>query len=146
MSRRTDVIVIGGGQAGLAARAMLARRGIDHIVLERDSVASKWRERWDSFTLVTPNWTVKLPGATYDGPEPDGFLPRDEIVAHLERYAAAPGGEIVTGVEATEVTDSPTGGFRVETSQGPFEARNVVVATGTFQRAKRPEVGKLAPS
>jgi len=145
MNRRTDVIVIGGGQAGLAARAMLAQRGIDHVVLEKDSVASKWRERWDSFTLVTPNWTVKLPGATYDGPEPDGFLPRDELIAHLERYAALPGGEVLTGVSATEVASSPGGGFRVETSQGPFEARNVIVATGTFQQPKRPEVGTLAP-
>jgi len=145
MTKRWDALVIGGGQAGLAARAMLGERGIDHIVLEKDSVASKWRERWDSFTLVTPNWTVKLPGGAYDGPEPDGFLPRDQLVAHLERYASVPGGDIVTGVTATEVVDA-NGGFRVETSQGPFEARNVVVATGTFQRAKRPDIGTLAPS
>ena len=146
MTQRWDVLVIGGGQAGLAARAMLGQRGIDHIVLEKDSIASKWRERWDSFTLVTPNWTVKLPGATYEGPEPDGFLPRDAIVAHLERYAGLPSGDIVTGVEATSVSESPDGGYRVETSQGPLEADNVIVATGTFQRAKRPEVGTLDPS
>jgi len=109
------VIVIGGGQAGLAARYELAQRGIDHLVLDRASVAAKWRERWDSFTLVTPNWTVKLPGAEYTGPEPDGFLPRDQIVSHLERYAGLPGGDIVTGVDATEVTPV-AGGYRVETS------------------------------
>jgi putative flavoprotein involved in K+ transport len=138
MRRRFEAIVIGGGQAGLAARYELAQRGIDHVVLERDSVAAKWRERWDSFTLVTPNWTVKLPGAEYGGPEPDGFMPRDEIVAHLERYASLPGGEVVTGVEATEVTVAPAGGYRVDTDQGPFDARAVIVATGTFQRPKRP--------
>jgi putative flavoprotein involved in K+ transport len=144
VTKRWDTLVIGGGQAGLAARQTLGARGIDHVVLEKDSVASKWRERWDSFTLVTPNWTVKLPGGTYDGPEPDGYLPRDEIVAHLERYAAEPGGDVVTGVEATAVNDAD-GGYRVETSHGPFHARNVIVATGTFQQPKRPEIGAVAP-
>jgi putative flavoprotein involved in K+ transport len=108
------------------------------VVLERDRVVAKWRERWDSFTLVTPNWTIRLPGAEYAGPEPDGFLPRDEIVGHLERYAAGEGGEIVTGVEVTEVTEAPAGGYRVHTDQGAYEARAVVVATGTFQEPKRP--------
>jgi putative flavoprotein involved in K+ transport len=138
VKRTWDAIVIGGGQAGLAARYELAKRGIDHVVLEREAIAAKWRERWDSFTLVTPNWTVKLPGAEYAGPEPDGFLPRDEIVAHLESYASLPGGEVVTGVEATEVTASAGGGYRVDTNQGPYEAKALIVATGTFQKPKRP--------
>ncbi len=138
--------MIGGGQAGLAARYELAQHGIDHVVLERDSVAAKWRERWDSFTLVTPNWTLKLPGGEYTGPEPDGFLPRDQIVSHLERYASLPGGDIITGVEATEVTPA-AGGYRVATSQGPFEGRAVIVATGSFQKPKRPPgIGSVAVS
>lgn len=146
MRRSWDAIVVGGGQAGLAARYELAKRGIDHVVLERESVAAKWRERWDSFTLVTPNWTVKLPGAEYAGPEPDGFLPRDEIVSHLERYASVPGGEIVTGVEATQVSESPAGGYRVETSAGSCEAKAVIVASGTFQKPKRPpSIGHPSP-
>jgi putative flavoprotein involved in K+ transport len=116
------------------------------VVLEKDAIAAKWRERWDSFTLVTPNWTVKLPGAEYTGPEPDGFLPRDQIVSHLERYASLPGGDIVTGVEATEVAPA-TGGYRVETNQGPFEARAVIVATGSFQKPKQPpDMSSVAPS
>jgi putative flavoprotein involved in K+ transport len=141
-----DVIVIGAGQAGLAARYQLAKRDIDHVVLEREKVAAKWRERWDSFTLVTPNWTVKLPGAEYTGPEPDGFLPRDEIVRHLERYASVDGGEIVTGVGATEVRESTAGGYLVETGDGRYEARAVIVATGTFQQPKRPaDIGHPTP-
>lgn len=104
LRRQWEAVVIGGGQAGLAARYELAQRGIDHLVIEKESIAAKWRERWDSFTLVTPNWTVKLPGATYDGPEPDGWLARDQIVSHLERYAATAGGEIVTGVEPSPDT------------------------------------------
>jgi len=128
-----DVVVIGGGQAGLAASAMLGKEGIDHVVLEREAVAARWRRRWDSFTLVTPNWTIRLPGAEYAGPEPDGFLSRDELVAHLERYAASVGAPVVTGIEATEVAERPAGGYRVSTSDGPYDARAVIVATGTFQ-------------
>jgi putative flavoprotein involved in K+ transport len=137
----TDVLVIGGGQAGLAMSAMLTRQGIGHVVLERGTPGGRWRERWDSFTLVTPNWTVRLPGGEYDGPEPDGFMPRDDVLRHLDRYAASFGAPIVTGVEAREVTEHPIGGFRVATSNGSYDAKAVVVATGTFQRPKRPAIG-----
>jgi len=140
----TDVLVIGGGQAGLAASAMLTGEGVDHVVLERAAVGGGWRRRWDSFTLVTPNWTVRLPGAEYDGPDPDGFMPRDEVVAHLERYAERTGAPIVTGVEATEVTERD-GRYRIATTDGPYDARAVIVATGTFQRPKRPAVGTPPP-
>jgi putative flavoprotein involved in K+ transport len=140
----TDALVIGGGQAGLAASAMLTREGIDHVVLEREAVGGGWHRRWDSFTLVTPNWTVRLPGAEYDGPDPDGFMPRDEVVAHLERYAERTGAPVVSGVEATEVTEHD-GRYRIATTDGRYDARAVIVATGTFQRPKRPSIGSPAP-
>ena len=82
-----STVVVGAGQAGLAVSHELERHGVDHVVLERGEVAQRWRERWDSFCLVTPNWSVQLPGAHYDGDDPDGFLPRDGVVGHLERYA-----------------------------------------------------------
>ncbi|HUG48241.1 MAG TPA: NAD(P)-binding domain-containing protein [Candidatus Limnocylindria bacterium] len=141
--RPTAVVVIGGGQAGLAISHLLTLDGIDHVVLERDSVGAAWRSRWDSFTLVTPNWTVRLPGAAYGGTDPDGFMPRDEIVAHLQRYAASFGAPVRTGVTATEVTAIADGGYRVETTAGPLDARAVVVATGTFQTPRRPALGSL---
>ncbi len=84
---RVDVAVIGAGQAGLATSYELTRAGIEHLVLERGRVAQTWRDRWDSFCLVTPNWTVQLPGGEYIGNDPDGFMPRDEIAGHLETYA-----------------------------------------------------------
>ncbi|HWV85416.1 MAG TPA: FAD-dependent monooxygenase, partial [Capillimicrobium sp.] len=78
---RHEVVVVGGGQAGLSVSWWLTRHGIEHVVLERSRVASAWRaERWDSFCLVTPNWQCRLPGWPYAGPDPDGFMGRDEIV------------------------------------------------------------------
>jgi len=76
-----DVVVVGAGQAGLATSFHLTQQGVDHVVLERDRAAHAWRaQRWDSFCLVTPNWTVQLPGFAYDGPDPDGYMKRDELV------------------------------------------------------------------
>ena len=88
MSESIEVVVVGAGQAGLATSHELTRAGVSHLVLERGRIAETWRKRWDSFCLVTPNWTVQLPGGAYDGDDPDGFMPRDEIVAFFERYAA----------------------------------------------------------
>jgi putative flavoprotein involved in K+ transport len=141
---RHDVVVIGGGQAGLATSALLSRRGIEHVVLERDRIASKWRHRWDSFTLVTPSWQIRLPGGEYAGDEPDGFLPRDTFVRHLEAYARSTDAPVREGVTATEVV-ATDGDYRVATGEGPIDARAVIVATGAWQRPVRPPLGDLAP-
>jgi putative flavoprotein involved in K+ transport len=88
MRTHLDTVIVGGGQAGLAVSYCLTRHGHAHIVLEQaDRPGEAWRNhRWDSFTLNTPNWQTKLPGATYNGPDPDGFMTRNEIIAYLERY------------------------------------------------------------
>ena len=80
-----EVAVVGAGQAGLSISHELAAAGVEHLVLDRGRVGQSWRGRWDSFCLVIPNWTVQLPGGAYHGDDPDGFLPRDGIVRHLER-------------------------------------------------------------
>src|SRR5512132_2658825 len=85
MTERIEVVIVGGGQAGLAVSRELTEAGIAHVVLERGRVGQSWRGRWDSFCLVTPNWFVQLPGHPYDGGDPDGFMLRDEVVAYLER-------------------------------------------------------------
>lgn len=135
---RFPVIVIGAGPAGLAASHELSQEGIEHVVLERDQVAASWRARWDSFCLVTPNWTVLLPGGTYEGDDPDGFLPRDEIVKHFERYAQRFDAPIRTGVEVTSLRPDGDGGFLLATNQGPMSSREVIVANGAFQESHRP--------
>ncbi|HUZ86222.1 MAG TPA: FAD-dependent monooxygenase [Candidatus Baltobacterales bacterium] len=81
MTRDVEVAIIGGGQDGLATSWYLAQEGVDHVVLEAGRVAETGRSRrWDSFYLVTPNWSVRLPGATYCGPAPDGFMGRAELI------------------------------------------------------------------
>ena len=132
-----DVAVIGGGQAGLATSHELARAGIEHVVLERDRVGSSWAGLWESFQVNTPNWGLRLPGMAYDGDDPDGFMPRRDIVAYLERYAAGGAGEVRTGVEVGSLTAGDDG-FLLDTSLGPIEARSVVTCTGAYQRPFRP--------
>ena len=142
---RLDAVVVGAGQGGLAVSWFLTRLGIGHIVLERSSIASSWRERrWDSFWTVTPNWSIALPGAEYAGGDPDGFLTRDELVRHFERWAESFDAPVRCGVEVRRVRRSGDG-FEVETSGGACRARNVVVATGTYQTPHIPPVAGRLP-
>ena len=145
MVDRGGVVVVGGGQAGLAVSRELTQAGVSHVVLEKGRVAQTWRERWDSFCLVTPNWSVQLPGHPYDRRDPDGFMPRDEIVGYLERYAAGLEAPVREGVEVTSLEPS-AGGFLLETSAGELVAQNVVLATGAYQRPHRPAAAATLPS
>ena len=140
-----DVVVIGAGQAGLATSYYLTEADCDHVVLERDRIGERWRsERWDSFTLVTPNWMVDLPGFPYEGDDPEGFLSRDEVVAHLEAYVDRFDPPLRTGVDVTAVRRAGSG-FVVETDDSTYEAANVVVATGPYQRPHVPSFGTEIP-
>lgn len=132
-----DVVVIGGGQAGLATSYHLQDAGIEHIVLERDRIAQAWRDRWDSFTLVLPNWTLRLPGHHYDGDDPDGYMPRDSIISYLEGYAKKTSAPVREGVEVTSLQRSGEE-WRLHTSEGEIGAVAVVVATGAFQQSVKP--------
>ena len=148
MNEAIDTIIIGAGQAGLAASYYLTEQRREHVVLERSRIGESWRTgRWDSFTLVTPNWTVQLPGFPYAGSEPDGFMPRDEVVAHLEAYARSFNAPVRLGVEVSSVEREPlTGRYAVETNGGPLEADNVIIAVGLFQQPKIPPMASRVPS
>jgi putative flavoprotein involved in K+ transport len=146
MTERVDVVVIGGGQAGLATSHELTRAGVQHEVLERARIGQAWRDRWDSFCLVTPNWATQLPGHPYDGDDPDGFLSRDDIVSYLERYASAFDAPVREGVEVTSLDPAPGGGFDLRTPSGDVRARAVVVATGAYQRPHRPVSASSLPA
>jgi putative flavoprotein involved in K+ transport len=145
MAEHVDVVVIGGGQAGLATSHELTRHGIEHVILERARLGESWRGRWDTFCLVTPNWTIKLPGGEYNGDDPDGFIPRDEIVAHLQGYASSFEAPLREGVDVTSVEPGSEGGFVLRTQDGDIEARSVVLATGAYQRSHRPSGSESLP-
>jgi putative flavoprotein involved in K+ transport len=145
-SEHIHTLVVGGGQAGLAVSHELSRHAVEHLVLERGRIGQSWRDRWESFCLVTPNWSVQLPGGAYDGDDPDGFMPRDEIVAYLERYAARSDSPVREGVEVHSIEATPEGGFEAATSSGELRARNVVLATGAYQRPHRPRGAGSLPA
>ena len=135
-----DTIVIGAGQAGLAASHELTQLGVDHVVLEKDRIGAGWANRWDSFCLVTPNWSVQLPGYPYDGDDPDGFMPRDEIVAYLERYASSFDSPVRLGAEVTGVSRHSDGDFEVDLEgEDTLRARHLIVSTGAYQKPYLPK-------
>ena len=147
LTETREVVVVGAGQAGLAVSYCLTEQGRDHVVLEEKGIAHAWRDqRWDSFCLVTPSWTVQLPGFAYEGPEPDGFMTRDETVAYLERYAASFKAPVRSGLRVTSVEQSMGGGFRVDAGECVVDARAVVVAAGSYRRPKVPPFSSHLPT
>ena len=141
MQKRIETVIIGGGQAGLATSYCLTQRGRENVVLEKAAQAGNaWRNgRWDSFTFVTPNWSFRLPGSEYQGDSPDGFMPRNEIVAGFEQYAEHYHLPVQYNTTVHSVEPITNGqGYLVKTDEADWEARNVVVATGLFQQPKIP--------
>ncbi|MBC7760705.1 MAG: MSMEG_0569 family flavin-dependent oxidoreductase [Candidatus Saccharibacteria bacterium] len=132
-STPVTVLIVGAGQAGLALSWHLTKRGVDHVLIERDTIGHEWRDgRWNNFTLVTPNWQCQLPGFSYDGGEPNGFMKRNEVLAFLRRYAATFAPPVREGVEVISLVQRDTGGYLVATTDGNYEASSVVIATGGY--------------
>lgn len=138
-SERTEVLVVGGGQAGLIAGYNLRQAGLPFVILEANSaVGESWRRRWDSLTLFTVARYSALPGLTFPG-DPNHWPGKDEVADYLEQYAKTFDLPVrcdsrVTSLEATD------GGYRVETSTGSYQARQVIVATGAYQRPRLPSL------
>ena len=141
-----DVVIIGAGQAGLSLSHELTAAGIGHIVVERGRIGETWRGRWDSFCLVIPNWTVQLPGGRYRGDDPDGFMPRDQIVSHLVAYAERFQAPVHEGLSVSRLEPAGNGAFRLCTSSGEIRARDVVLASGGYQKPHRPPAAAPFPA
>ncbi len=144
---RTDVIVIGAGQAGLAVSHELTSAGVDHVVLERGDTGARWStQRWDSLRLLSPNWMTRLPGWAYRGPDPDGFMTADEVAEYLRSYARSFGAPVTTGVTVRTVARRGSG-YVVRSDAGSWSAPAVVMATGYCHQSSVPAVaGAMHPS
>lgn len=143
MSDVLDVVVIGAGWAGLGISHGLTRSGISHVVLERGRIGETWlSQRWDSFHFNIPRVLTVLPGERYEGSDPEGAMTRDEFVFMLKDYASRNGLPVHVGEPATEVTPDGADGYRVRTPSRTLTARNVVVASGSLNRPKRPPASR----
>jgi putative flavoprotein involved in K+ transport len=139
--RRTDTVIIGGGQAGLALSRCLTDRRVEHVVLERGRTGQRWTERWDSLRLLSPNWMTRLPGQPYAGNDPDGYMRGNDVARYLTDFARsfqAPVSEL-TSVVAVEPVGSE---WNVTTTRGLWRARNVVIATGHCQETRVPAMAR----
>lgn len=142
---RTEVIVIGGGQAGLAMGYHLARRGIDFVILDASQqVGDAWRTRWDSLRLFTPARYSSLPGMPFPG-DPDRYPGKDEVADYLAAYATRLGLPVRAGERVLALRRGPEG-WTAETATTRYEAPQVVVATGPFQRSAVPALGRDLPA
>jgi putative flavoprotein involved in K+ transport len=144
MKKHYSVIVVGGGQAGLAISYCLKDKGIDHIIFEKNQIGYAWQsKRWDTFCLVTPNWQCTLPGYHYSGDDPDGFMEKDEIVEYIKDYARSFNPPIQEGIEVLSVKkNQPQGLFELSTSLGSYTADQVVIATGSYHQPKMPKMAE----
>ncbi|MGO4691774.1 flavin-containing monooxygenase [Glaciibacter sp. 2TAF33] len=158
MSEITHIptVVVGGGQAGLAVGRELSRRGQGYLILERNPrIGESWRRRWDSLRLFTPAQYDALPDLPF--PAARGSVPtKDEVAGYLEDYASVFGLRVELGRSVTRAARSAPAGasarpandgsasirpaWRLDTDAGPITADNVVVATGTNDLPRTPEL------
>lgn len=139
---KVETLVIGAGQAGIAMSEHLSKRGVPHLVIERNRIAERWRsERWDSLVANGPAWHDRFPNKLFDKTDPEGFAPAGQIVDYLVEYAAQFKAPIRTGVEVKSLRKEGDV-FIAETADGVIEAKNVVAATGPFQK---PVIPALVP-
>jgi putative flavoprotein involved in K+ transport len=131
-TEQIETVIVGGGQAGLAMSYYLSQLGREHVILERQRTAERWRsERWDSLTFQSPNWNIQLPGFAFQAADPNAFASRKEVLQFIESYAAFIHAPLRCGLEATALRQTPTR-LIVETPAILFETKNVVIATGPF--------------
>ncbi|MFS2098709.1 MSMEG_0569 family flavin-dependent oxidoreductase [Variovorax sp. Varisp85] len=143
-----SVVIVGGGQAGLSLSHCLQQRGIDHLVIEKRSLVHTWRtQRWDSFCLVTPNWQCQLPGWSYLGSDPHGFMVKDQINEWLAGFVDHVKAPAIEGVTVERVSrDGERERFNVQTDAGLYTADQVVVASGGYHRPIVPRLAEKLPA
>ena len=141
-----SVAIVGGGQAGLSMSYYLQENNIDHIVIEKGGLMNAWKDkRWDSFTLVTPNWQCQLPGHPYTGDDPDGFMNKSEILDYLRDFAKKVNAPTLINTTVKRVSGDYDSGYLLETSSGDISSDQVVIASGSYPVPIIPRMAEKIP-
>ncbi|MEM9255202.1 MAG: MSMEG_0569 family flavin-dependent oxidoreductase [Pseudomonadota bacterium] len=141
------VVIVGAGQAGLSVSYRLSQQGIKHLVIDKGETMNAWKtKRWDSFTLVTPNWQCQLPDHAYAGGDPNGFMNREEIIDYLAGFEAKISAEVIEFTEVRRVHRLMPRGFQVITDRGAVYADQLVVATGAYHDPIYPSLSAQLPA
>ncbi|CAG7633342.1 flavin-containing monooxygenase [Paenibacillus allorhizosphaerae] len=141
MVKNYEVIVIGAGQAGLAAGYFLKQKGLSFQLLDEGSaVGETWRSRYDSLKLFTPRASSQLPGLPMKG-APDGFPGKDEVADYLAHYADIHELPVKLNARVTRLTSEGTG-FSIVTGEEEYKARQVMITTGPFRKPFIPAVSE----
>lgn len=136
----TTTLVVGAGHSGLAMSRWLSEKSIDHVILERGEIANSWRtQRWDSLRLLTPNWMTRLPGYSYRGDDPDGYLSAAGVADLIEEYAKDSAAPVRANTTVTSIRRHDDG-YLVHTDQEVWSARTVVIASGATAVPNAPAV------
>lgn len=132
---KIHTLIVGSGQAGLAMSEHLSNQGVEHLVVERDRIAERWRTaRWNSLVANGPAWHDRFPTREFSKTGPDGFPDKDEVVEYFEAFAKQINAPIRCGVEVLSAEkNAEANSFIVETNKGRINAKNIVAATGPFQ-------------
>jgi putative flavoprotein involved in K+ transport len=139
VTERAGVVVVGGGQAGLAASYYLQRAKLPHLVLDAERrVGDAWRRRWDSLELFSAAGYSQLPGLPFPG-DPEHFPGKDEVADYLEGYARTFQLPIKLHTRVTSL-EGVDGGYWVDTDAGGYQAEHVIVTTGAYQHPFVPEL------
>ena len=146
LPHRVESVIVGAGHAGLTTSWYLRQGDREHVVLERrPRVSGSWIDRWDGFRLVSPNWTTSFPGDPYTDGDPDAFMTRDEVAGRVAGYAERTAAPVHVDTDVQRI--SPSGeSLLVETNQGEVQARNVIVAIGSFHTPKIPPIAAELPA
>lgn len=141
-SREIDVVVVGGGQAGLSLSYYLQSQGVEHVVLERDRPFSSWEGRWQGFQTNTPNWMNTLPMLPpdhYPSGDPEVFATKDEILEYFQACLEVVDPPIRTGSEVRRVVQGGSHRWEIQTDEMVYHAKSVAICNGAMSRPRLPK-------